>query len=65
MTLTEYAAKHGKTEHQARRMLAQGRIPGATPVVKPGSIQAVWSIPEGTPWPELRKPGSKPKGTSK
>lgn len=45
LSVTEYAALHGKDVGNLRRMLAAGRIPGATKAGKQ------WIIPAGTPWP--------------
>ncbi len=45
LSASEYAAKHGKDTGRLRRLLADGRIPGAVKIGKQ------WVIPAGAPWP--------------
>jgi len=60
MTITQWAALHGKSADRARKLINAGRVPAAHPVPGRGN-QMEWDIPERTPWPEpLDKPGAKP-----
>lgn len=48
ISLTEYAAKHGKNESSARRMALRGRFCTAE------KIGRNWVIDENEPWPDFR-----------
>lgn len=48
ISLTEYAAKHGKNESSARRMALRGRFCTAE------KIGRNWVIDENEPWPDYR-----------
>jgi hypothetical protein len=59
MTITAWAALHGKSTDYARKLIYAGRVPEAKAVQSRGISQR-WDIPEGTPWPEPGKVGAKP-----
>jgi hypothetical protein len=58
LTATEYAAKHGRTEREIRRLIKAGRLPYEIDISSPMTPQ--YRIDENTPYPRAEKPGPKP-----
>jgi hypothetical protein len=57
LTATEYAAKHGRTEREIRRLIKAGRLPYEIDSSNP--MKPRYQIDESTPYPEAGKPGPK------